>query len=230
MALKALNDDGIPPPSFAMDSGRGLYLIWLHDRLPPAALKRWDHVQGRIQKCLDPFGADPAAKDAARVLRLPGSTNSKAFAHRRRVGLLWYQDSAVEPHRYDFDGFADEVLPHTRFEIRSIVAERAKREAAGTTKPSRESNARGLGSYGQAILSDLERLRLHRNPSGELPAGRRDAWLFVAAMALAWSCPPEALEAEILAMATRMAGRRGRHVAGWRRSLDARRRPRMGKR
>src|SRR5690606_35213891 len=40
--LAALDEERIPPPSYAMDSGRGLYLVWLHELLPPAALKRWN--------------------------------------------------------------------------------------------------------------------------------------------------------------------------------------------
>lgn len=206
IVLGGLKEDGIPAPSFAMDSGRGLYLIWLHDRVPAVALKRWNHVQHRIQTCLRPFGADPAAKDAARVLRLPGSMNSKAAPDRRRVGLLWYQGSASDPYRYDFDSFADEVLPHTRFEIRSIRAERAKRQAAGTSQARPQARRRDGGSYGEAILSDLERIRMFRNSNGILEAGQRDKWLFVAAMALTWMCPPDAVEAEITALAMRTSG------------------------
>lgn len=67
----------IPTPSFVIDSGRGLYLIWQIEPVPSMALPLWSALQNRLFKQLKPFGADPNATDAARVLRVPGSINSK---------------------------------------------------------------------------------------------------------------------------------------------------------
>ena len=68
----------IPTPSFVIDSGRGLYLIWQIEPVPSMALSLWSALQTRLYKLLKPFGADPNATDAARVLRVPGSINSKS--------------------------------------------------------------------------------------------------------------------------------------------------------
>lgn len=67
----------IPRPSLVVDSGRGLYLIWLIEAVPSNALPLWKAVQEYLYKELKQFGADRMALDATRVLRVVGSVNSK---------------------------------------------------------------------------------------------------------------------------------------------------------
>ena len=44
-----LTDEGIPPASLVVHSGRGLYLKWLlKSPLPQAALPRWNAVQREL--------------------------------------------------------------------------------------------------------------------------------------------------------------------------------------
>lgn len=204
--LASLDEAKISAPSFVMDSGRGLCLVWLHELLPAAALRRWNLVQDRIADVLTEFGADKNAKDAARVFRVSGSIHSGAEWHRRRVRLLWIQGGHGEPFRYEFNVFADQVLPFTREEIISLRAERAKRRASGKGKASKPYGGLDRSSYGETVLEDLERLRAHRYRDGIIPVGRRDMWLFCASMALAWSCHPQALESEIIRIGSRAAG------------------------
>ncbi len=204
--LAALDEVKIPAPSFVIDSGRGLCLVWLHELLPPGALGRWNLVQDRIADVLTGFGADRNAKDAARVFRVTGSIHSKAEWHRRQVRLFWIQGSPGEPFRYEFNTLADQVLPYTREEIVSLRAERAKRRASGSGKVGKPAGRLDRASYGEAVLEDMERLRSHRYKDGAVPDGRRDVWLFCASMALAWSCHPQALENEIVRIAAGAAG------------------------
>lgn len=68
----------IPRPTYIVDSGRGLYLLWRinEDR---NAFPRWKRVQKYLHETLKEFGSDSAVvEDAARVLRVPGSINSKS--------------------------------------------------------------------------------------------------------------------------------------------------------
>lgn len=66
----------IPVPTFVINSGRGMYLIWKIDE-DRNALPRWTSVQNYLfEQCKD-FNADPQALDAARILRVPYSVNSK---------------------------------------------------------------------------------------------------------------------------------------------------------
>jgi hypothetical protein len=71
--------EGIPWPSLIIFSGRGLQAKWLLEySIPRAVLLRWNACQKRLVDRLASYGADPAAKDAARVLRLVETVNSKS--------------------------------------------------------------------------------------------------------------------------------------------------------
>lgn len=67
----------LPPPTLsAASSGKGAYAVWvLTDPLPANRLAEWQPVQNDLCRILKPYGADPRARDAARVLRVPGSTH-----------------------------------------------------------------------------------------------------------------------------------------------------------
>ena len=67
----------MPIPNFIIDSGRGLYLIWFIKKVPSMALPLWKAVEEYFYKVLKEFGADRQALDATRILRVPGSFNSK---------------------------------------------------------------------------------------------------------------------------------------------------------
>lgn len=91
--LERLEDDYyekiIPCPTFVIDSGRGLYLVWKLQNEDRNALPRWTRVQRYLTDTLQEFGADPVCKDAARILRVPFSTNTKSDT---RVEILQFYD------------------------------------------------------------------------------------------------------------------------------------------
>ena len=68
----------VPIPNYVIDSGRGMYLIWLINSVPYMALPLWKAIQEYFYKELKCFGADRQALDATRILRVPGSINSKS--------------------------------------------------------------------------------------------------------------------------------------------------------
>ncbi|MGR9310693.1 hypothetical protein ACU8MX_14830 [Rhizobium leguminosarum] len=200
-----LEDAMIPAPSYILSTGRGLVCVWLTELLPRVALPRWNAVQKQLQQMLEPFGGDRRALDAARVFRLCGSENSRAEWDRRTVGMVWCQGSPETPARHVFGTLADEVLPFTHAELISLRAERSKRQAEGNDKttPAVRHTAE---SYWESVLTDLQRLRAHRCPEGAMPEGQRDAWLFVAGVAISWISPPDVLGREIIALADEAAG------------------------
>lgn len=65
----------IPVPTFVINSGRGLYLIWkiYEDR---NALPRWTSVQRHFFEVCGEFNADINALDASRILRVPFTKHS----------------------------------------------------------------------------------------------------------------------------------------------------------
>jgi hypothetical protein len=197
-ARTALERAGQPEPSLAISSGRGLYLLWLHGKVPRKALPRWNACQRALWETLRPLGADRGALDAARVLRLVGSRNSKngAFVETiRGPGETW-----------EFDDLANEVLPHTREQIHDLRVQRAARDAR---KPEKRQQAPPQGFTGatlwEARLSDLQALRRLRH-GVELPPGQRDHWLFLAGVAMSWLCEPVVLRRELYALAREAGG------------------------
>jgi hypothetical protein len=86
---------GIPAPSYIIASGRGLYLKWLYKApLSAANLNPWKALQATLVNLYKSLGADMAARDSARVLRLVGTVNSKS---QSPVKPVWC--SGI---RYDF--------------------------------------------------------------------------------------------------------------------------------
>ena len=68
----------IPATNYILDSGRGLALIWLINKVPSKALPLWKAIEEYLYNKLKEFGADRQALDATRILRVPGSINSQS--------------------------------------------------------------------------------------------------------------------------------------------------------
>lgn len=120
------DDLNIPRPSLVVFSGRGLQAKWLlQDALPRAALPRWNACQKVLVEALEPLGADGQARDASRVLRLVQSVHSGSG---ERVHVVDVQGHGLEPIQYEFDAFADQILPLTRDQIHTLRTQRKLRD------------------------------------------------------------------------------------------------------
>ncbi|XZM67190.1 DNA-binding response regulator [Clostridium perfringens] len=103
-------NQSIPIPNYVIDSGRGMYLIWIINAVPSKALPLWKAVQEYLYNQLKYFGADRQALDATRILRAPGSINSKS---KTVVNIL-------DEYEYIYDlreiqnGFLPELKPYEK--------------------------------------------------------------------------------------------------------------------
>ena len=208
LALESLEQAQIPSPSLAMSTGRGLALVWRHEPVSGNALSKWALCQQHIFEALKELGADPMAKDAARVFRLAGTYNSKSAT---LVQSIYENLDDV----WVFGDLANEILPLPREQWEQhkaqLLAQRAEKEAkrgARTAPEGQRDGRKGFGSreLHQARLKDLERL-LELRGTDKLPPGKRDDWMFVAGCSMSFLMGPKALEKELLAL--------GRKVAGW---------------
>lgn len=210
--LAHLEDSVVPVPSYILSTGRGLCCVWLHDLLRRAALPRWSAVQKHIATILNDFGPDRNALDASRVFRLSGSTNSKVPGSQ--VKMIWCQGRPKSPTRHLFSTLADEVLPHTQQELRQFKLDRAKAKADAAAEDTGEQKSKpkapvqrfSAASYYDLVLSELQLIRAYRAPVGPLPNGQRDTWIFLASCAMAYLCPPEEMEREIIALSEEAIG------------------------
>ena len=96
----------IPTTNYILDSGRGLALIWLINKVPSNALPLWKAVQEYLYNQLKEFGADRQALDATRILRVPGSINSKS---KTVVSIIDEYD-----YIYDLREIQKEYLPELK--------------------------------------------------------------------------------------------------------------------
>ena len=193
--LTALERAQKPEPTLAIFSGRGMYVIWLHEPVPRKELPCWNACQKELWRVLERFGADRGALDAARVLRIAGTVNSNSGAVVEQIspaGEVW-----------DFETLTAEVMPMERGEVRDLGIARARRRPSERLwVPSQGFNQ---GTLWAGRLGDLQRLKGMRH-LGDLPPGERDLWMFIAGVAMSWmSVNPHVLQRELWELAKEAA-------------------------
>lgn len=72
-----VNQNKIPEPSMIADSGRGFHLYFRIKNAPKQAIQTFQELEDYLYYQLKELGADLSATDSARVLRLPGTINSR---------------------------------------------------------------------------------------------------------------------------------------------------------
>jgi len=191
-ALRVLIDANLPAPSQVVYSGRGMHLYWLIEPVPAKALPVWQMVQNKLIEALAPIGADPAARDCTRVLRLCGTINSKNGAEVTAnvlTGKRWtlhQLSDAVLGERPKWVPF-DKSKPKSKSaRIRSLGAAREGRKYKGS-----------IYHRWYLVYQDLMKIADWYFLGG-IPEGHRDKWLFLASVALSWFLPSDRLEEEII--------------------------------
>lgn len=184
-ALDTLRTNRMPPPSAVVFSGRGLHLYWLMQPAPAKALPVWQRIQDTLVASLATLGADPAAKDCTRVLRLVGSTNSKTGTEVR--GLV------LDHVPYSLRHLANEVLGYRpdykpKAQVRDVTVERARRGERPRTG--------SIYDRWHLVYQDLTTIARWYDFGG-IPEGHRNTWLFLNAVALSWFANPAALRDEL---------------------------------
>lgn len=189
LALEALSAAQMPAPSMAVFSGRGLHLYWLLRATPGKALPVWQRIQDAILKTLSTIGADPACRDCTRVLRLPGTINSRNGVEAR--GLM------LTGEEWDLHSLADEILgPRKAGRPKASISDF---NAAAARAGRRSVLAGSIYGWWHTVYSDLVKLT-DLEHGNKLPEGSRDKLLFLHAVALSWFAQPDAIESEILSV------------------------------
>src|SRR5262252_1928537 len=65
------------PPSLVTASGHGLHLVWLFKESIGATAEAIASIEELLRRLADLLGADPSAAECSRLLRLPGTHNTK---------------------------------------------------------------------------------------------------------------------------------------------------------
>ena len=135
----------LPPPNILVSSGRGSWLIWLLEPTPAQALPTWNKVQAYFVDSLLHLGADPKCKDVTRVMRVPGSINSK-------TGQT-VEFKVLHENRYRLDDLARQGFIHPKPVIRRPLL-KPKTHQETSVHPKFFT----LYSLHHGILQDLQRL------------------------------------------------------------------------
>jgi len=223
LLLKACERLRLPPPSLIVWSGRGLQVKWiLLDPVPAQALPRWQAVQNKLCDKLAELGADQAARDASRVLRLIATTNTKSG---ERVRVLFKNTIAaggavLSPSGlavYSFETMAFEVLDITRVQLDEMRAARAAEWAVErAARAARKSqfvvvgSTNGLKKLIPAILAwdrlgDMRKLMKLRGYAAGMPDGQRNTAVWLSASFLASAVVVPKFYAEVFALAREFA-------------------------
>jgi len=168
--------EGIPAPSLIVFSGRGIQAKWLLEHaIPRAALPRWNACQRYLVDRLTGLGADPAAKDASRVLRLVNTVNSKSGEICRVIHIEHGVDG--QPLRYSFEYLAEMLLPVARWDIEQQQKERIERRQLKLLPGGKTNNLRNFSGR-QLAWDRLEDLRRLAELRGGVSEGVRMQHLF----------------------------------------------------
>lgn len=209
------SDNLIPQPTAIIDSGNGGYAYWCFTSLvPEQARKRFMLAMKALTARFEEWGADTAVTDFARVLRVPGTINSKTG----RVCQVIYSDGPV----HDFSALCDELLPtpyhvikQKRDEFKQINEDRKREKRAREKEQAKAqivylnrvksqaidgekpSNLKGHGSWCKKGLYDLKTLGFLRY-SGLVREGACDLFCHIAGVLLAQISRPENLLANLI--------------------------------
>ena len=95
----------IPKPSAIVDSGGGYYIIYKIDPVfagSEKTVKLFNHIESFLVDMLADVGGDSNAKDACRVLRVPGTINHK-YSSDTFVKVIEFSEGLI----YSFSDFRD---------------------------------------------------------------------------------------------------------------------------
>lgn len=183
--LKAEEDGLIPRHSIVIDSGRGMWLLWLlRDERDPDHVHRgawadsplnhallYSGIQRKICDALSPIGCDPAGTDAARHVRIEGS-----FHTQTEEFVRWsIHGQGREVNSYTLKDLAD-FFGIRRATHAAIPGNRAARER----KP-QSHHTTGHRAAGETKIAIIELLSFRR---GGFERGCRNKALSLYAMAL----------------------------------------------
>jgi hypothetical protein len=172
----------MPTPTLLVESGRGAYFVWAFDKpLSKDRLPEWQLVEDALVGLLEPIGADAAARDAARILRVTGSFHVVAGdrVRARRVG------DAVT-----FDAMRQLVIQHGAevLEQRRAAAQPVLRLVAdGEVVERRRRTGKGLSAY-RLAFDRMADYRLLAGLRGVPMTDCRHRLLYAYAQAAAWFC------------------------------------------
>lgn len=162
-----------PEPTFYVDSGRGLYIIWLlqNTYATSSSKKYWKKIEKMLIDLFKDYGSDAKASNVGRVFRLIGSINSKSGKVVKLIQSPNYYNNynnSAEIKRYEMfeiaeffwgiqekELFVDDILQQKE--------EKKPKKRKTTTKITQLKNTYTLNCFRCDDLETLVELRKNNN-------------------------------------------------------------------
>lgn len=162
------------PPSFYLYSGNGMYVIWLLESAnAKACLPIWNKLMSVIHNEMKPYGADAAACDPARVLRLAGTRNLKT----NNVAKIVKDSYIFSPKRYSIKSISELILPKLKFSKEELVILKNKKKKNKKEKEAcKVQSLFNIYTLNYARMQDLQKIVELRDGNCE---GFREQILFL---------------------------------------------------
>ena len=177
----------MPEPSAVIDSGRGLWMVWLFKKPPRVKTKAnhqwipaWQEAQDFLIESLRKYGADSSCRDASRLVRMPETINSKTG----RTAHCWQTGN-----KYEFNNLKKIILDQKRSVWEQKAALKPKPRKKKTASVS-NLNAKVKNPYTLHWTRMRDYRVLAEMRGGHLYEHRRRALWFYAVSA-AWFCNDE---------------------------------------
>jgi len=185
----------LPVATVTTDSGRGLYLIWILDRPVTDAdeIKQWKEIETLLvdAPCFKTLGSDSSVKEAARVLRFPGSINSKsnstvaAYQTGERVSMEAMREAALH---CGAGKLAKSMSAPEK--VRAAAADKVRVKQDNTPIGIVPENQKRLYSHIDRVIEQQIAPYLARNSiERKVPEGYRHHLLFNKCACLCWTVP-----------------------------------------
>ncbi len=215
-------DRGLPYPSYILATGRGVLVVWLHDRQRPSMLRVWRAMQTCAYEVFGDMGSDARARTCTMSFSVAGRKKDD-----RAVEIIW-PAHADEIERLSFEVLRQHFLPYSPEEVAAYRKAQARERAAkAKAKAAKKAAALAAGeaverpkltavTLHRTVYNDLRRLFERRFGGRPVLLGQRDTWLYHLSVSAAWCMSPDDLVAEIerLSPLCGLSPRKGRAMMG----------------
>lgn len=188
--LEIMSEDGMfknLEPSLVIDSGQGMYLIFLIEDTPKQWATSWRKIERQLVTNFESYGADLSAMDLPRVLRITGTINTKTGRRARTVktNFIFKRYGIKEIKEIILTETPKKELPYTTEEWKELQKQRKKKRKKykQSMKDNKSIKLRTIKNLNYTRLMDIKKLIKLRN--GEMEGYRNNA-LFMYALFYAY--------------------------------------------
>ena len=159
-------------PTAAIDSGRGLYVLYSFKHASKGAYKVYQSIYTTFLTMFEEFGMDSKAMNGTQIIRVPGTLNTKSWTN---VEVMEFNDT-----NYKLEDFFS-LLPYTLEQAKEYKKSSKKKVLNKISLTNEQKSNRNYNRKKQAdmIFKDFEVLIEERNNSG-IFTGYREQLIYLA--------------------------------------------------